>query len=82
MGYAGILLFWPFDEGTRFILPVVPFLLLLVWRRSAWAIGALAARPTAWLGVAAVAMTFVAVIVLRGEDFPRSRQGSAIALRG
>jgi hypothetical protein len=79
LGYGGILLLWPFDEGVRFILPVFPFLLLLVWRGSAWAIGAANVRPSAWLGLAALALTFVALIVVRGQDFPlRSRQGSAI----
>jgi hypothetical protein len=98
MGYWLILLVWPFDEGVRFVLPIFPFSILLVWRGSIWALRrahvdsgatgsssagdgeAASHRRSGWLAVAAVALSFLAMILLRVQDFPlRSRQGSAIA---
>jgi hypothetical protein len=97
MGYGAILLLWPFDEGVRFIFPIFPFLILLIWqgwvRLAGWAAGNLRGGSTraagspessgwvrlGWLGVAALALGFFAVILLRRGDLLSSRQGWAIA---
>jgi hypothetical protein len=35
MGYGGILLLWPFDEGPRFVVPAIVFVLVLMFRGGA-----------------------------------------------
>lgn len=37
LGYMAIIVSWPFDEGTRFLVPVFPMLLLFVVRGGEWA---------------------------------------------
>ena len=90
-GYGVILLAWPFDEGARFVFPIFPFLILMVWRGWTWifdrAGAEKAAAPVAvagthrsvWLATVAVALGFLGVILLRVVPFPLgSRQGWAI----
>jgi hypothetical protein len=97
MGYGTTLLLWPFDEGVRFVFPIFPFVVLLVWqgwtRLAGWAVVNLRGRSTravgdpetagltrfGGLGVAALALGFLAVILLRGGDLLSSRQGWVIA---
>ena len=89
LGYGFILLLWPFDEGTRFVFPIFPFLVILGWRGCTLAFDPFVAtrdgspavglsRPR-WLAIAALALLCLGLIFLRREQFPiRSRQGLAI----
>lgn len=78
VAYLGIVVLWPFDEGTRFLLPVFPLIVLFAFRGGA----ALLARPpvtaVGWRRVGAGALVFAAAaaveVALRS---PGSRQGWA-----
>ena len=47
IAYLGIVVLWPFDEGTRFLLPVFPLVVVLAFRGGA---ALLALRPVTALG--------------------------------
>jgi 4-amino-4-deoxy-L-arabinose transferase-like glycosyltransferase len=47
--YFGLYLFWPFDEGPRFMLPVAPLAFVLMWRGGGKGLRVLRGRPGAAL---------------------------------
>jgi hypothetical protein len=49
LAYFVVYLFWPFDEGARFMLPVAPLAFVFVWRGMLVAAHLLSARPAATL---------------------------------
>jgi len=62
--YALIILSWPFDQGTRFVLPVLPLAIVLAWDGARLGVSLLRRRPPrrAWLAICAV----MAVVSLLG----------------
>lgn len=78
LAYGAILALWPFDEGTRFLVPVLPLLLLFVVRGAATVWDARPATPEGWrrLAVRLVLLAGVAAAETLARS-PGSRQGWA-----
>ena len=49
LAYFTVYLFWPFDEGQRFMLPVAPLAFVLIWQGLVVTANLLRSRPTATL---------------------------------
>jgi hypothetical protein len=76
MAYFGIVVLWPFDEGTRFLLPIFPLLLVLVFHgsKALIALRPVAARGWRRVGLGALALGTLAAIEVRLRS-PGSLQG-------
>lgn len=88
LAYGGLLLLWPFDEGQRFLFPILPFLLLYAVEGVDW-IGAVVTtrgplRP--WgprllaAGKGALFMAVVVMGILPSIEFARRTRGSTPAM--
>jgi len=76
--FLGIILLWPFDEGTRFLFPVVPLLWIYLVRGLEWGRDSITAnRPTVRILLGSLSVAALAGIVL--ADRPLSRQDLAAA---
>lgn len=76
--YLGIILLWPFDEGTRFLFPVVPLLWIYLVRGLEWTRDSIAAnRSTVRILLGALSVAGLAGVAL--ADRPLSRQDLAAA---
>lgn len=83
LGYGAILLLWPYDEGTRFLVPILPFLWIfaIVGARQFIAATSAGSRPLrlGLIALGSVCLLGAAVSLLRmPADF--SRQDQAFAL--
>ena len=78
LAYLGIVVLWPFDEGTRFLLPVFPLMVVLAFRGASALLAQRPTTPAGWRRVGTGALTFAAAaaaeVALRS---PGSLQGWA-----
>ncbi len=78
LGYGGILLIWPFDEGVRFLLPVLPMALAVGWNGAVHTIRS-SGTPSTWRLAGAACLLPAAMAAAGAGGFPAgSRQGAAI----
>jgi hypothetical protein len=61
LSYFTLYLFWPFDEGARFMLPICPVALVLIWSGAAEAGRLLCSKPAATLTAIAVGSSAFAI---------------------
>jgi hypothetical protein len=83
LGYAAIVLLWPFDEGTRFLVPILPFLWLYGIAGAGRAIGAVSSgsrRLRLGLILVATICLLGAAASLAADPADFSRQDQAFAL--
>lgn len=62
LAYFAIYLAWPFDEGARFMLPVSPAALVLIWRGFVSVRRAIRTRPAVMLVLISVLSAVLAVV--------------------
>jgi len=70
LAYFTIYLLWPYDEGPRFMLPVAPLAVVLIWRGLIVAAHLLRTRPTAALVSIAALGGVLAVATSATERLP------------
>lgn len=78
LAYGAVLVAWPFDEGTRFLVPVLPLLLLLVVRGAPVVWSRRPGTPEGWRRLAPRLLVLaLAAAVETLARAPGSRQGWA-----
>jgi hypothetical protein len=70
LAYYVIYLLWPFDEGARFMLPVLPLALVIGWRGMVVAAHLLRTRPTATLIAISALCAMLAVATSTTDRLP------------
>lgn len=68
--YLGILLIWPFDKGTRFLVPIFPLLVLLLVR--GW--HEMRPRAATWLGLMTITGLIATAVPLAGGSWLSHQQ--------
>jgi hypothetical protein len=70
LAYFTVYLFWPFDEGQRFMLPVSPLACVLIWRGLVVTVNLLRSRPTATLACISALAAVLAVATGATDRLP------------
>jgi hypothetical protein len=70
VAYFTVYLFWPFDEGQRFMLPVSPLAFVLIWRGLVVTANLLRSRPTATLASISAFAALLAVATCATDRMP------------
>jgi hypothetical protein len=80
LAYFSVYLFWPFDEGPRFMLPVAPLAFALIWRGARISAHLLRTRPGITLGTISGLAVCFAVVTDTADRLPGFQARSAVVL--
>ena len=70
LAYFAVYLLWPFDEGPRFMLPVAPIALALMWQGTRFAGRLLRAWPAGALGAITALGAILTAVALTSQRLP------------